>query len=261
MKLNFEKVSSHEKNKNTQKTTELRLVRDYETGDLGNREKMTKEELLKEFFDYYENNKILNNDAGMNAQIFELPREDNKTLVIKEMRQKKMSAFAQNPSSLELDIQNELYVDANIRTPMPVGIIEYIEKDFINKKITKKELIVMEKILGHSIGDHFRDKNNELEKPSIDINDFMTELEEEIEKMHKAGYYHKDLTMNNVIINSEGKPVIIDFGTTGSGDGEDPYAAPNHVVMIQGERKIQSSRYVSDEDNLVTIREALKKLF
>lgn len=261
MKIGIENISTERKTPVEEKTTELKMVRDYETGDLGDNEKLTKSELLEKFFNYYEENKILKNDAGMNAQIYELPRKDNRTLVIKEMRQIKRSAFAQNPSRLELDIQNELYIEADVRTPMPVGIIESVEKDFVNKKITKKELIIMEKILGYSIGDYFRDSNAKLKKPDIDINIFMEELEREVKKMHEHGYYHKDLTMNNVMINPEGKPVIIDFGTTGSGDGEDPYAAPNHVVVIQGERRIQSSRYVSDEDNLVTIKEALKKLF
>ncbi len=228
-------------------------------------ENRTEKENLENFMDYYQEHKILFHDGGMNARIFELPVDDNSSLVVKEMRKEKMSGFAQNSSEMELDIQDSLYEDLNIAVPLPVAIIEQTILDYDNKKMDKVELIIMEKIAGRSVGDYRRAlQGTPYDLPEeFDLNNFMSDLESQVDLMHKKNIYHRDLTPNNVLIAEDGSPVIIDFGTTGyswGGEDEDPYLAKNQVVTINGMRTLQDSRYVPDETNLITIRGALKEI-
>ncbi len=228
-------------------------------------ENRTEKENLENFMNYYQEHKILFHDGGMNARIFELPVEDNSSLVVKEMRKEKMSGFAQNSSEMELDFQDILHEDLELPVPLPVAVIEQTILDYDNKKMDKVELIIMEKIAGRSIGDYRRAlQGTPYDLPEdFDLNEFMSELEAQVELMHKNNIYHRDLTPNNVLISEECSPIIIDFGTTGyswGGEDEDPYLAKNQVVTLDGVRSLQDSRYVPDETNLITIRGALKEI-
>ncbi len=245
---------------------ELKLVKKYHDHEaLKFEENLTEKQNLERFMNYYNERKILFHDGGMNARIYELPIEDNSTLLIKEMRKEKKSGFAQNTSEMEMDIQDTLHEDLKLSVPLPVAIIEQKIRDYDNKKLDNVELIIMEKIAGLSVGDYRRAlKGTPYDLPNeFDINEFMSELESEVEIMHKNHIYHRDLTPNNVLIGEDGRPIIIDFGTTGyswGGEDEDPYVAKNQTVIINGNRYIQDARYVPDETNLITIRGALKEI-
>jgi serine/threonine protein kinase len=81
----------------------------------------------------------------------------------------------------------------------------------------------MERIYGCSIGDivYGTDKVPD----NYDHRKFFTKLKENIKKMHENNIHHRDLHEGNVMIDQNGDPVIIDFGTACmafSGD-EHPY--------------------------------------
>jgi serine/threonine protein kinase len=107
-------------------------------------------------------------------------------------------------------IYNEIKVrEAGVLTPLT--LISFETKD--------GEYLIMETIEGCTVSEAFL-------KPSLlpenfDPSLFSKELEAAVTKMHNAGIYHRDLHARNVMINKEGKPVIIDFGTATIGSGSD----------------------------------------
>lgn len=76
------------------------------------------------------------------------------------------------------------------------------------------QVIMMEYVNGSSLRDIFEGKGSLPEKFDIDL--CFSKLERAVEEMHAAGYFHRDLTNNpgNVMIDTEGNPWIIDFGST-----------------------------------------------
>jgi len=82
----------------------------------------------------------------------------------------------------------------------------------------------MEKVNGYSIKDIVA--NNNLLPEKFDYKVFCDSLDEQIAKMHNKGkmidgIYHRDLHHGNVMIDDDGLPVIIDFGTGIKGSGSD----------------------------------------
>lgn len=78
---------------------------------------------------------------------------------------------------------------------------------------------VMEKIIGSNLEEVLIDSSLLPENFSYDL--FIKDLEDQVQKMHNAGIYHRDLHNRNVMVNEKGLPVIIDFGTATEGTGSD----------------------------------------
>lgn len=240
---------------------ETRIIKEYEEGFLAV-EQENREVTTEDFMEYYSKRKKIFHEGGQNALIFEFEHDKFGTVVVKEKRSGAHSGFAQNSIVTEFNYQDELHDKYKIPCPKPILVLEHIHRDYINKKITTTEVVVMEKIHGYSVGDYYRDANAILELPkNFSLRSFMDKLSGYIQEMHKNGIYHNDLTMNNVMINELGDPVIIDFGTTRTSFGEDPYEAPESIVTINGVRTIQKlARFVPDEENLETINDGLKQV-
>ncbi len=219
---------------------------------------------LNVFFNTYEKRKKIFHDGGSMAIIYELPFCKN-NLIIKETRKNIHGGAVVNGPKDELKIQDDLYDLDGLDIPFPVAYIGIKHVDVENKKITERNLIIMEKIEGLSIGDNIREVRGGrvANLPSnFSINVFMEKLEKQVEIMHKHNFYHRDLTINNVLINKEGNPVIIDFGSSTESTYTDPYEHYSTTLVKNEKRTITGGSIVfkDDRESLDSIRESLKLL-
>ena len=99
--------------------------------------------------------------------------------------------------------------DAGVRTPFSL----------ISIKTDEGKYLIMERIEGYSVAEIM--EKPELLPKDFDTDAFCNSLDSQIAKMHKKGIYHRDLHYENVMIDKEGLPVVIDFGTATEGTGSD----------------------------------------
>lgn len=149
---------------------------------------------------------------GGNAIVYIPEEESLQTVCIKKGKEKPQIIF--NNIEEECEIQKTLK-NIGVRTPLTILSFRINEKE---------DYFMMERINGYSIKDIL--KNNDLLPEKFDYQIFCKSLDEQVDKMHKAfglvgGIYHRDLHEGNVLINEEGLPVIIDFGTAIRGSGSD----------------------------------------
>lgn len=144
---------------------------------------------------------------GNNASIY-IPKEESlQSVCIKKGKEKQMMIFNNIDDECELQKESK---NLGIRTPLT--LLSFTTKE-------KEDYLIMEKINGHSIKEII--ENHSLLPEKFNYQIFCKSLDEQIDKMHKGGIYHRDLHNGNVMIDEEGLPVIIDFGTAVRGSGSD----------------------------------------
>lgn len=112
-----------------------------------------------------------------------------------------------------IDQENEIQGKARragVRTPL--ALISFETED-------GKKYFIMEKIIGSNLEEILVDPSKLPDTFSAQT--FNTDLDKQIATLHAAGIYHRDLHTRNVMVNEEGLPVIIDFGTATEGTGSD----------------------------------------
>jgi len=86
-------------------------------------------------------------------------------------------------------------------------------------------VLVMERLDAVSIDDLLTGKEENIPR-GFDFKDFFKKIESFLEKMHRAGIYHRDFHAGNIMIErGTGQPCVIDFGTAKKNiiNSEDPY--------------------------------------
>lgn len=152
-----------------------------------------------------------------------------------------------------IDRENELQGmarKAGVRTPLALISLETEKGDFF----------IMEKIMGTTVEEVLATPSKLPEQFSHEV--FVQDLEEQIVKMHNAGIYHRDLHSRNVMINEEGLPVIIDFGTATEGSGADfTYEELANVYNPIKEKYEQvSGKFKDDKDMVRNLKSALAQM-
>lgn len=132
---------------------------------------------------------------GKTAEIFVSPRNDK--FCMKAVCDKGISC---NNTEIEMNFL-EILADSDI-APKPICAIKTSQKDYL----------FMETIHGISIKDLIEKDLVEDLPPKFDFKNFFETLKQQISLMHKKNIYHRDLHTGNIMINSDGSPVIIDFG-------------------------------------------------
>src|SRR3989344_2907774 len=136
---------------------------------------------------------------GGNATVSAWEGKNSANVCLKKI--KELPVLKGNDLEREFDVQSQLF-DADIKVPEPFLIFNDEKGNLY---------YFMERIRGASILE-IGQGTKEL-PANFEIESFFQELENEVKKMHKAGFIHRDLRAGNVMILENGKPCLIDFGT------------------------------------------------
>jgi len=146
---------------------------------------------------------------GSNAEVYIPIEESFKKVCIKKSIDKPKIVFNDIHEECRLQKQVKQF---GVRTPLTL----------LSFNTENKSWLMMETIDGHTVKEVLGD--NSLLPEKFDYKTFCDSLDEQITKMHKGdsrseGIYHRDLHDGNVMIDKEGLPVIIDYGTAVEGSG------------------------------------------
>lgn len=184
---------------------------------------------------------------GGNAIVYVAQGTVFEKVCLKKIKEKPQIIF--NDIYQEYDFQIKAR-EAGVRTPFSLISIKTNDGDYL----------IMEKIEGHSVGEIIKDPN--LLPLNFNAKKFCESLDDQISKMHTKGLYHRDLHDDNVMIDKEGLPVIIDFGTATEGTGSDnTYSESVSMYDTKKGRYTLAHGFFKDDLEMVkNIKSNIKKL-
>lgn len=175
---------------------------------------------------------------GGNAVVYAAEGTPFEKVCLKKLRERPL--LLGNSIDAEHQYQ-ELVREAGVSTPLSLISIETNEGSFL----------IMERVNGCTV-------EEAIQKPALlpkdfDYKKFCNSLDEQIEKMHAKGIYHRDLHIRNVMIDRDGMPVIIDFGTATRGSGSD-LTYEETVMMLNSEKGTYEPKSGYFTDDLIMVR-------
>lgn len=149
--------------------------------------------------------------------------------------------ISKNRSGVELKIMDKLCA-GGILVPKPICSVETDKCDYL----------FMEKIEGFSLKD-LLDLDLYINIPGqFNFKEFFSKLKITVNRMNDLYIYHRDLHSGNIMISSNGEPIIIDMGDAVQGEllaGSDPYRETN----AKGEIII----YPEDRNKVIELRQQI----
>lgn len=200
--------------------------------------------LLREDYDRSEHEKL---GEGNLAKVFSVGHIN--PCCIKIIK-KEESEVSQDSYSLdhEFDFQSTVSrMSRKDRVQIPRVLSSFSDSDY------GLNFFFMDKVDGHSLRQIFNGEANLPENFDMDI--FFEKLEKFIEDFNNDGYHHRDLHAGNIMVDRDGNPWVIDFGSSifRPGDSEDVYSE-----QMAGGRVVH---FTSDVNSLrKVIRETAKHL-
>lgn len=188
---------------------------------------------------------------GGNGNVLALEDDvsDLSHVCLKEVRD--MPVMKGYEMSEEVRIQNHLY-EHGVRTPLVYSLLEGDDG---------RQYFLMERIFGKSVGEIIATDSKLPE--DFDVHAFLEDLKIQIGRMHDAGVVHRDLRTGNVMIDKDGKAVIIDFGCSSMGSGYNRETAMYSELPYEESVMIwepTQKRYVSKTGYFMNDYEAIKLL-
>jgi serine/threonine protein kinase len=139
------------------------------------------------------------------------------------------------PAAKEMSFLDKLQgLDAKVRIPKAYACFEDDEKQ-------NSDFLMMEALSAVSVDDILQGRADL--PANFDLASFRNDMIDFVQKMHKAGVYHRDLHEGNIMIDKEtGQIYVIDFGAASEFYGEpDPGERGPYSIMKNGvERKLTS---------------------
>lgn len=183
---------------------------------------------------------------GGNAKIYSLQNDLEKYCFKKS---KKKPQIKYNDIDTEHNFQKKAR-NAGVKTPL----------SSVSFETAKGEYLLMERVFGCTIREAIL--NPRLLSKKFKATVFIADLRDQVEKMHNARIYHRDLHFDNVMINEEGLPVIIDFGTAIESDGGE-FTYEESVSMYnerKGHYEFVTGFFKDDNEMVKNIWSAIKNL-
>lgn len=156
---------------------------------------------------------------GKNAEVLGLDEGRFKNVCMKRFH--KNPELKCNDLDMEVEFQNSVY-ELGVKTPLTFVHIKDTE--------TKEQFILMERIHGPTIDDIVNGDTRIPENFNHKI--FFEKLKGYLDVMHENNIHHRDLHEKNVMINEDGDPVIIDFGTACRAFSGDEFPYSGDVLMF-----------------------------
>lgn len=209
-------------------------------------ERRTPDSIMKCMRKMEQNASILG--EGGNAQVFAIEDSELSSVCVKKIKEKQQ--ILANNIDTEADFQDEA-MRAGVRVPLLLG-------SYTTDK--KEHFIIMQRIKGNSLAEIF--VQPKLLPKKFDFEVFVQDLDHQITLLHQAGIYHRDLHSRNIMMDKEGMPVIIDFGTATYGTGSDlTYEESVMMYNKQMNRYEQKSGYFKDDLEMIrNLKSELRKL-
>lgn len=186
---------------------------------------------------------------GGNAEVLGIEDETFGYVCVKKIS--KQPQMICNTEEVEFGYQKEIE-RLGVRVPKLFAYMRDIE--------SKEKYILMERIMGPSFEDIL--ENRKPIPENYNHNSFWKKVSEYLKLMHNANIYHRDLHKGNIMIDKDGSPVIIDFGTaTKSFGGDDnPYGEVVSVFSEQtGKYEEGRGRFQNDDSKAQWIKEEMYK--
>lgn len=138
---------------------------------------------------------------------------------------------------------------AGVRTPLSL----------VSLKTDEGQYFIMERIDGCSVREAVN--NPDFLPKKFDYKIFCDSLDNQVSQMHKSGLYHRDLHDDNVMIDKDGLPVIIDFGTATEGTGSESTYEDNVMKFDSGTGHYSSvnNHFNDDLESIKKIKKSLLK--
>ncbi len=184
---------------------------------------------------------------GGNAEVLAIAEGPFSKVCLKRI--KEMPQIICNSIDREHELQNKAR-QGGVRTPLTL----------ISLETEKGHFFIMEKIIGSTVEEVLAVPSKLPEQFSVET--FMSDLTEQVQKMHATEIHHRDLHSRNVMINEEGLPVIIDFGTASEGSGSDfTYEELASVYNpVKGKYEDVAGKFKDDDLMVRNMRSALSPL-
>lgn len=164
-------------------------------------------------------------------------RKTGKTVCLKVLDREKTIRFEARFPGMKRP--SEGFICASLRHKNVVQTFEY---GLTNKK---EMYLVMELIDGVGLNFLVETQNNQLDGHRID---FLSQLADSLEYIHKQGYIHRDICPRNVMVDRQGVVKLIDFGLTipntadflrpGNRTGTTDYLAPEIIARKNTDTRV-----------------------
>lgn len=222
--------------------------------ELGLNQAETPEHIEGRLVDFVEHHyqKRTNLGKGKTAEVWVgKPPEFHKDLCIKTAYE-----LGQSVNSLATEFSYHVqFEQAGVRVPRAIAYVRGAGSSLIDG------FLAMEAIEGDTLEEYLHKRWANGQRLSIaEYKDTMQDIDEQIAKAHDAKLFHRDLHLNNILINENGQAVIIDFGDAVRGLGSDDDLSIYRGQVVR-EGRIVPKNFLRDDNYSTEFNRILKEFW
>lgn len=188
--------------------------------------------------------------AGDNAEVLGIKDKHFGDVCMKKMH--KNPKILCNDVEAEYTFQQEVG-DMGIRVPKLIA--------YVKNSLTGDTFILMERIVNPSLRDII--ESGVPIPEAYDHDKFWAKVDSYLNTMHEGHIHHRDLHKGNIMIDKDGGPVFIDFGTASRAWGSDdnPYKDTTNVFnKLTGRYDVQKGFFQEDKGKVKWTKDEIAKL-
>lgn len=211
----------------------------------------TIEQRLVDFVEHHYGERT-NLGKGKTAEVWVgKPPEFQKDLCIKTAYELGMSV---NSMATEFSYHVQ-FQQAGVRVPRPIAYVRGSGSSLIDG------FLAMEAIQGDTLEQYLHKRWANGERLSIpEYKNLIQDIDEQVAKAHAAKLFHRDLHLNNILINEDDQAVLIDFGDSVRGLGSDDELSIYRGQVVR-EGRIVPKNFIRDDNYSVELNRILKQFW